>query len=246
MAPSTAHLDRAQPYTGHDKDAFGNGNTLSVSHIGTKNISNVSLNDILVVPHLSKKLLSVSKLTDDYPIDILFSRQFFNIQDRLTGNILAKGRREDGLYILSPSFQAHVAIAPSLRASFELWHNRLGHTNYDTISFLNKDGCLSVTSILPKPGVCSSCQISKQHRLSFDINEKRALHILDLVHCDLWGPAPIPSIDGYLYYVIFIDDHSRFTWFYPLKFKHEFSQVLKTFLAFVQNQFSTKLKKISK
>ncbi|KAJ0446564.1 putative RNA-directed DNA polymerase [Helianthus annuus] len=127
-------------------------------------------------------------------------------------------------------------------ASYEVWHSRLGHAAFDTISLLQKHGSLYVTSLLPKPVLCSTCQLAKQHRLPFAINKKRALHVLDLVHCDLWGPSPITSTDGYQYYVLFIDDFSRFTWFYPLKRKSDFFDILKVFLAFVQTQFGTKLK----
>ncbi|GKD57141.1 retrovirus-related pol polyprotein from transposon TNT 1-94 [Tanacetum coccineum] len=63
----------------------------------------------------------------------------------------------------------------------------------------------------------------------------------DLIHCDLWGPAPVSS-DGYLYYVIFVDDYSRFTWFYPLKTKSEFYTVLSAFIKLIQTQLSRKIK----
>lgn len=78
--------------------------------------------------------------------------------------------------------------------------------------------------------------------MPFDINLKRSLHVLDLIHCDLWGPSPIVSMDGYRYYVIFVDDFSRFTWFYPLKVKSDFYGVLLAFVNMVQTQFSSKIK----
>ena len=84
-------------------------------------------------------------------------------------------------------------------------------------------GYVSVTSLLPSPVVCSPCQLAKAHRLPFEINEKRALHVLDIVHCDLWGPSPVESVDAYRYYAIFVDDYSRFMWFYPLKNKVQLS-----------------------
>lgn len=99
-----------------------------------------------------------------------------------------------------------------------------------------------VTSILPRPNVCSPCELLKSHRLPFSINEKRSLHVLDLVHCDLWGPSHVLSTDGYLFYAIFIDDFSQFTWFYPLKHKSGFFQVFTAVLSFVQTQFSCKVK----
>lgn len=102
------------------------------------------------------------------------------------------------------------------KASFKLWHSRLGHVNFSVIQLLNKLGQLSVTSLLPKPCICSSCQLAKSKRLSFALNEKRASAVLDLIHCDLWGPAPVTSVDGFHYYALFVDDFSCFSWLYPL------------------------------
>lgn len=56
------------------------------------------------------------------------------------------------------------------------------------------------------------------------------------------GPAPVTSMDDYRYYVVFVDDYSRFSWFYPLKTKSGFSSVLNVFLKLVQTQFSRKVK----
>ena len=101
---------------------------------------------------------------------------------------------------------------------------------------------MSLSSLLPNPSLCISCQKAKSHKLPFSTNDNRSPHILGLIHCDLWGPAPIKSISGYQYYVIFIDDHSRFTWFYPLKHKTDFYSTFLNFQSLVENQFSTKIK----
>ena len=37
--------------------------------------------------------------------------------------------------------------------------------------------------------------------------------ILELIHSDVFGPVLVPSLGGSLYYVEFIDDFSRNTWF---------------------------------
>lgn len=78
--------------------------------------------------------------------------------------------------------------------------------------------------------------------MSFVLNKKRADAILDLIHCDLWGSAPVVTSDGYKYYVVFVDDYSRFSWIYPLRAKSEFCAVLVKFHAFVCNQFSRSIK----
>lgn len=64
---------------------------------------------------------------------------------------------------------------------------------------------------------------------------------MDLISFDLWGLAPISS-GGYLYYVIFVDNHSCFTWFYPLKTKYKFYAVLIVFTKLVQTQSYRKIK----
>lgn len=140
--------------------------------------------------------------------------------------------------------QAHVVVqsrSPPC-ASYEIWHTHLGHATSNIISLLKQIGCLSFTSLLPKPTLCSSCQLAKQHRVPFMNNDKCALHVLDLAHCDLWRRTPNLSTDGFCYYAIFIDEFSRFTWFYHLKRKSDFFETLKVFLTFVHTQFSTKLK----
>ena len=78
--------------------------------------------------------------------------------------------------------------------------------SFDIIFLLNKQGLLSVTSLLPNPTLCSPCQLAKSKRLPFELNNNRASFVLDIIHCDLWGPAPTVSPDGFLYYVIFVDD----------------------------------------
>nr|GEV40252.1 hypothetical protein [Tanacetum cinerariifolium] len=117
--------------------------------------------------------------------------------DSATKAVLATGTHKDGLYVLKTGFKALTSSTASPnKASFELWHKRLGHVAFDVISSLNKCGLLHLTSILPTPSICSSCELSKQHRLPFQLNDKRSLHVLDMVHCDLRGPSPLLLLMG--------------------------------------------------
>ena len=47
--------------------------------------------------------------------------------------------------------------------------------------------------------------------MSFPSGGKRAKHILDLMHSDVFGPMKVPLLDKFVYYVSFIDDFSRNT-----------------------------------
>lgn len=69
--------------------------------------------------------------------------------------------------------------------------------SFHIISLLNKLGSLPITSLLTKPTICTACQLVKEQHLSFNLNYKRSSNPLDLIHCDLWGPTPICSKEGY-------------------------------------------------
>jgi hypothetical protein len=65
--------------------------------------------------------------------------------------------------------------------------------------------------------------------------------MFERVHYNVWGPT-IESFDGYKYFITIVDDFSRVTWIYLLKFKSEVVDVFKDFHMLVMTQFSTKLK----
>ena len=50
------------------------------------------------------------------------------------------------------------------------------------------------------------------------------------------------SVNDFLYYVIFVNDYSKFTWLYLLKFKSDVFDVFKHFKAIVENQLDTRIK----
>ena len=65
---------------------------------------------------------------------------------------------------------------------------------------------------------------------------------LELVHSDVWGPAPVVSINDYKYYLVFVDDFTKFTWLYLLKFKSDVFTIFKYFKATVENLLDHKIK----
>ena len=57
----------------------------------------------------------------------------------------------------------------------------------------------------------------KNTKKSFPHSLSKTKDVLELVYSDICGPMSTPSIGGFLYYVIFVDDFSRKTWIYFLK-----------------------------
>ena len=82
-----------EPYRGKDCVIVGNGAFLPITHTSTlSHSSNFQLLDVLVVPCLTKNLLSISKLTSNFPPSVTFSHDTFVVQNRVTGTAVAKGK----------------------------------------------------------------------------------------------------------------------------------------------------------
>ena len=80
------------------------------------------------------------------------------------------------------------------------------------------------------------------HNLPFLKSQFIAFTPFELVHSNLWGPAPMKSINGFKYYVLFIDHFTKFTWIYLLKSKSEVFAKFVQFKAMIENQFSARIK----
>ena len=63
---------------------------------------------------------------------------------------------------------------------------------------------------------CEHCLSGKHNRVRFSSGGVRAKGILELIHSDVFGPVPVPSLGKSVYYVSFIDDFSRKTFIYFL------------------------------
>jgi hypothetical protein len=81
-----------------------------------------------------------------------------------------------------------------------------------------------------------ACQKAKSHQLPYSTSTSASSARLELVVSDVWGPT-LDSIGGKKYYVSFIDDFSKFTWIYLLKFKSEVFQKLREFQSLVETLF---------
>jgi transposase InsO family protein len=91
-------------------------------------------------------------------------------------------------------------------------------------------------------GICKGCALGKNVKGSFPSSDNRSKEILELIHSDVCGPMTVASLNGYLYYVLFIDDHSRKTWIYFLKNKDGVLAKFQEFKAQVENLTRRKIK----
>ena len=62
--------------------------------------------------------------------------------------------------------------------------------------------------------------------------------IFELIHYDVWEPSSISSISESRYFVIFVDDYSRYSWIFHMKHHSKLLQVYSNFTKMVETQFS--------
>lgn len=65
-----------------------------------------------------------------------------------------------------------------------------------------------------------------------------------LIHCDLWGPYRTSSHSGAYSFLTIVDDHTRATWVYLMRYKSKTHHYLTCFLAMVRTQFNYSIQQI--
>jgi hypothetical protein len=172
------------------------GSAMTVSHVGSISTPNLSVSDVFCVPKLHLNLLSVGQLTE-LGLNLFFSSRGCLVQDSRTGQIVGTARKVGRLFELtSLHFPSSSVSAPVIAASasIELWHSRLGHVSLPRIQTLVSRGLLG--SISSSPFDCMPCQLGKQPALPFNNSESIASATFDLIHSDVWGPSPVPTVGG--------------------------------------------------
>ena len=132
------------------------------------------------------------------------------------------------------------AAAVSSTSSLALWHARLGHASSFRVQQLASRGLLGSVSTENFDFV--SCQLGKQPALPFNTSESISTDIFDLIHSDVWEPSSVSSIGGSQYFVIFVDDYSRYSWIFNMKHRSELLQAYSNFAKMVETQFSKRIK----
>jgi transposase InsO family protein len=84
-----------------------------------------------------------------------------------------------------------------------LMHIRLGHSGREVLSLMG---------IAYHPGNCEPCDLGKATRLPFPEIEEYTDIKLFRVYSDVCGPISPPSVHGHRYFVIFVDEATRYCW----------------------------------
>ena len=222
----------------HTSVTLPNGNKVQIDSIGSTNFgSDFSLSNVLHVPSFCVNLLSVSKITKSLNCSITFFADFCILQDLATKKTIGLGRQHDGLYYFSPNITPSPnLLTPQVNQTSsqpDLWHKRLGHPSIHPMKHL-ADLVPEISFSSNK--VCDICPLAKQTRLPFGLSIISTKKPFELIHCDIWGPFRVCSLSGAYYFLTVVDDYSRHTWIYPMRFKSMITPDIHGFILCSLNQ----------
>ncbi|KAI0991733.1 hypothetical protein K3495_g16454, partial [Podosphaera aphanis] len=166
------------------------------------------------------------------------------------GKILFDAMAEDGVYKVkedtrfeekamntesscSTQMESYQPKDPAIETEWDILHRRLGHINFKDVDIVLKNGDTGIT--IPKfkravPLGESNCESCSAGRLREHFNKKtdnRCVSKLRRVHCDISG-IQASSVRGYRYFLLVVDDATRYCWIRLLKTK-EMIEVLSKF-----------------
>ena len=129
--------------------------------------------------------------------------------------IRVKGKTKKGVYewpcVVTPHAFSSLRLAPIN------WHFQLVHPALSILKTILTTHNLNSSSV-SKDFVYNAC-----HKLPFSVSTLNSHKPLEIIFSNVWT-SPLLSVDGFKYYVIFVDHFTKCIWFYPQKKKNQTSK----------------------
>ncbi|CAI7847322.1 unnamed protein product [Closterium sp. NIES-54] len=130
-----------------------------------------------------------------------------------------------------------------------LWHHRLGHPSLPCLqsmhSHLLVSGLLSPLPSLPRSPAspCLPC-VEGRHRAAPHSSEfPPTTAPLQTLHMDVWGPTPVGGANQERYFLLVVDEYTRYTTVFPLWRKVDISGVLIPRIRAIRHQLRERFRR---
>ena len=165
---------------------------------------------------IQQNLTFVSILYKISNTSIEFFPSFFVVNDLIIlGHIFSKVINE-WPQSSGTAFIPHCSLF-RVKASSSSCHNHLGHLPSKILLQIVKSSSLLVLYSISSNFNYNPCHFNKSNKLSFGVSSLISRGPLDLVYYDICGPSSVFVVNGFKYYVIFVDHFTKYTWLYPLQ-----------------------------
>jgi hypothetical protein len=187
---------------------------------------------VYFIPRVTTNIISLGQL-DEEGCDVHTLHVVLWIRDD-KGQLDARVQRSvNRSYLLWVKIGRPLCLAARACDNTWLWHERYGHLHFDALSKLEEQGMVQgLPHIEHIHQLCADCIATKLKRSSFSSQTKwRVEGLLDLVHGDLCGPITLATPGGKKYFLLLVDDKSRYMWVALLSAKSDTFAALKKFQA---------------
>ena len=195
------------------------------------------------IPSINKNLVSGSLLCRDGFKIVLESNKVVMSKH---GLFIGKGYECEGFFRFSLADYCNKLvnhICGNVNDDASVWHSRLCHINFGSMSQLSSLNLIPNFSII-KGSNCHSCVQSKQPRKPHKATEERNLAPIELIYSNLCEMNSVLTKGEKRYFMTLIDDATRFCYVYLLHTKDEALDYFKIYKAEVENQLERKIKRL--
>ncbi|CAI7761743.1 unnamed protein product [Closterium sp. NIES-53] len=123
-----------------------------------------------------------------------------------------------------------------------LWHHRLGHPSLPRLRGMHSRLLVSglprsLPSLPPSPASpCLPCVEGRQCAAPHSSSFPPKTAPLQTLHMDVWGPARVSGLSRECYFLLVVDDYTRYTTVFPLRIKGQVVDVLIPWIRTVRLQ----------
>ena len=218
----------------------------------------ITLSGVVFVPGLSAKLFSVARITYNDEFGVNFRRDYADIYDIESNEIIMSAYNNHGVKIISfqceidyelRAFPALTSIADfdmqddenedTNTRNTKLWHRRMGHVSASYMVHMSNaaEGVTNFKNPWNIVKYCYTCVLAKSRRNPHNQQRKIPDRILEILATDVLDPTTGPGLDGSKLIVIFVDVFSGYITAYAIRSKAEIPELFESYHKSLMNEF---------
>ena len=227
---------------------FGDASGVEIKGVGSVIFTAVSgehrlLTGVYYIPALRNSIISLGQL-DENGSRVVVEDGVMRIWDRRRRLLAKVSRSANRLYVLNVQVAQPLCLAARRDDEAWQWHERFGHLHFEALKRLSATEMVRGLPCLDHvEQLCDVCVLTKQRRLPFPQRASfRAKERLELVHGDLCGPVTPATPGGRRYFLLLVDDLSRYMWVMVLGSKREAADAIRRAQAAAEAECGRKLR----
>jgi hypothetical protein len=201
------------------------------------------LTGVYYIPRLTASIITLGQLDEaDCKIDI--ERGVLRIFEPGRKLLARVKRSPTRLYLLDLNIGHPICLAARSEEAAWRWHGRFSHLSFKLLRQLaHHDMVRGLPPLEQVDQISDACLVGKQRRTSFpDQARRRARNAIELVHGDICGPIAPTMSSGNVYFLLLVDDMSRYMWLMLLPCKDHAPAAIRNFQVAVEVETGRKLK----